>query len=347
MPRNDSRLTNAINSAMSPTCLKETRSPRELLELDSTQLDHIRKIVSIYVPQTPIARLIEPSGSRFESITVKFENQTPSGSFKIRGVSYFMHRFQNATRQPRPLFAASTGNHGISLAILARNADIPTSVVVPKNTPPRKIELLRHHGAKLIESGDSLDEALIAARNLADIENGFFLDSSHCDLLSGNSSLGAELFEQASKIDFLFFPIGVGAGISSLLLARRRYSSTTKVIGVVPESSPAWFQSWSVGRPVSVPLTTGLADGLRTVRPDANLFSLVKELVHEIVVVSDTRIKSAETYCLEKFGTKAEPTGVVGLAGLLEYGLREDCLKGSHAATILCAGQVYSRPKKI
>jgi threonine dehydratase len=296
-------------------------------------LEHALDTVRRHFDVTPCRR-IGLHGATGHCI-VKDEAATPTGSFKARGAINFVSKAVEMGVEVEEIVAASTGNHGIGLAWAGGLFKKRVSVVLPESAPSWKKEKLEKFGAKVSIFGTNLDEAIRCARERAQHSSRIFVPSFNPQVIVGNASLGVELFRAYRGLKRVFFPIGVGAGIAGLVLAREMLSPETRIVGVVPSNANAWALSSKNGKPTpSIPGAT-LADGLRTVLPDADMFRFLMPRLEGVVPVSEMEIQHAVRLLTDTFGRCPEPTGAVGLAGVhaeVKRGLTS--LEG--VATVIC-----------
>src|SRR5215217_5746460 len=91
-------------------------------------------------------------------VYVKHENYQPVGAFKVRGGVNLISRLSPAERE-RGVIAASTGNHGQSVAFAARLFGVAARIVVPERANPGKVAAMQGMGAEVIFHGAGFDEA--------------------------------------------------------------------------------------------------------------------------------------------------------------------------------------------
>ena len=120
--------------------------------------------VAIKSPLEVAANLSARTGNR---VLMKREDLQPVFSFKLRGAYNKMHQLAPAQRE-RGVVAASAGNHAQGLAMAAQRMAVPATIVMPRTTPPIKVDAVRMHGAKAVLHGDSYDEAYAHATKLAE-----------------------------------------------------------------------------------------------------------------------------------------------------------------------------------
>src|SRR6266852_1380498 len=116
-----------------------------------------RERVYRVVKPTPLMRHPLLGAEMGLSIYVKHENHNPTGAFKIRGGLNLIGSLSADER--RGVIAASTGNHGQSIAFACQREAVPCTIVVPMGNNPEKNAAMRAYGAALIEFGKDFDEA--------------------------------------------------------------------------------------------------------------------------------------------------------------------------------------------
>src|SRR5579859_6859 len=117
-----------------------------------------RARIRAYLPSTPLRNY--PSLDRLTGaeVWVKHDNLLPTGAFKVRGGVNLMSQMDAATRA-RGVIAASTGNHGQSVAFASRLFGVRATVVAPEGANPVKVEAMRDFGAEVVLKGRDFDEA--------------------------------------------------------------------------------------------------------------------------------------------------------------------------------------------
>jgi threonine dehydratase len=312
-------------------------SERRQTSLDALTIDQLRKAQEAllsYIPPTPIIDVnLAPLGVN-SHCRLKLENVTPTGSFKIRGATFCLIHSAVRSNGSVQVVTASTGNHGIGLAWAGQQLGIKVTVVAPGNIPDRKIEKLERFGAHLLIKGQTLDEAIEWARANMVLDNALFIPSFNPRVIVGHSTLALELFQKSADLDTVFFPIGVGSGITGLTLARDLLNMPTKIVGVVPHSVRAWAKSWNLGHPTPVRPADTLADGLRTALPDQDIFMFLKHKLSNVLEVTESDIQEVQEFCSKFLSFSPEPAGVVGFAGLIKFARAQGGQADSLAAVI-------------
>lgn len=274
-------------------------------------IDRAAEVGRGIVLRTPIAPSAALSQRCGGDIVLKAENLQRTGSFKIRGAMAKLASLGKAAA--RGVTAGSAGNHAQAVAFAARHAGVPCEIFVPAGAPLSKIEACRSYGAILIEGGDSLDEAVAAARRHA-TETGMVFCHPYDDLdvIAGQATLGRELVAEVRRLRRVIVPLGGGGLASGIALVVKRHDPTVEVVGVQAEACAPY-----AGRPAPTGPVVTLADGIAVKRPGEITRPLVERWLDDIVVVEENMIADAMVLLLERAKLSVEGAGAVGVAALL------------------------------
>ena len=264
--------------------------------------------------RTPLLDAGTVAGRR---LYLKCENMQPSGAFKLRGAA-------NMLRQLTPdqlsagVITYSSGNHGQAVAFAARALYAPAVVVMPTTAPEIKIDNVRRLGAEVLFAGTTSDarqlraEGEAAARHLSIVP-----PFDHPWIIAGQGTVALEIVEDLSEVAAILVPIGAGGQISGVAAALKRERPEIRLIGVEPSGANAMQQSVKAGHPVTLEVSTSIADGLLPVRPGDLTFAHVQALVDAIVTVEECDIVDALRWLYFDARLVVEPSGAVALAALL------------------------------
>ncbi len=296
-----------------------------------------RTVVRRYLAPTPLIRypaLDELTGTE---TYVKHENHQPFGAFKVRGGVYLMSCLPEAERR-RGVIAASTGNHGQSVAYAARLFDIPAIIGVPEGANPLKVASMRALGAEVLFHGPDFDAARGFVEDLA-AERGYrYIHSGNEPLLvAGVGTLTLEILEEQPGIDAIIVPVGGGSGAAAAATVAKAVDPAIRVIGVQSEGAPAAYRTWKAGTPVETPAIHTFAEGLATRTSFSYPQATMRDLLDDFVLVSDAEIRAAIRHYLTRAHTLAEGAGAAPLAAALQ--LRAQ-LEGRRLALILSGGNI-------
>ncbi len=277
-----------------------------------------RKVVSKYLPRTPLIyspRISELLGS---DIYLKLENLQPTRAFKVRGGVYFaMVRKDEALK--RGLVAASTGNHGQSVAYSGNLIGAEVTIVMPHGVPEVKVRALRDLGANIIFHGKVYEEASDYAEKLAEKRGMLFVHGVNEPLLyAGVGTMHLENLEDLPEVDMIINPIGGGSGAVGAVTVAKTIDPSIEVIGVQAEGANSFYLSWKAGRLISTGRADTIAEGLATSRAYELPLSILKGKLDDVVLVSDDEIKRAMKILLEEAGQVAEPSGAAAMAAAIK-----------------------------
>ncbi len=247
----------------------------------------------------------------------KCENLQRTGSFKIRGASYFLLN-QSRKKLAKGVITASAGNHAQGVACAAAQMKIAATVVMPESTPLAKVLATRGYGAEIILHGSSFDDAAEYARQLQ-IERKLLYVPAFDDslIIAGQGTVGLEIVEQLPEVDTLLVPIGGGGLIAGIATAVKALRPQVRLIGVQAAAAPSALISRHKGEPVTLPSARSLADGIAVKRLGDQTFPVIEELVDDLLTVEEEAIAQTIVSLLEKAKLVVEGAGAVTLAALL------------------------------
>lgn len=249
-----------------------------------------RQIVSQHLPRTPLVRS-EALSARFDAdIYLKREDTLPTGAFKVRGGVTLGARLGDEFRDSG-VIAASTGNHGQSVAFAGRTVDVPVTIVVPEDANPSKVAAMERYGATVRFHGEAFDDAREHAEELAASEGYRYVHSANeADLIAGVGTAGLEVVEDLPEIDYLFCPVGGGSSAAGYSLTVGELTDAT-VIGAQSEDAPAMYRAYSEGTLDPHDRMDTFAEGIATRVPFALTTEILRDHLDEFQLVSDEAIK--------------------------------------------------------
>jgi threonine dehydratase len=265
---------------------------------------------------------------------VKHENHQPIGAFKVRGGINLVAQL-DADERERGVIAASTGNHGQSIAYAARLFGVPATICVPEAANPVKVASMRALGAELVFHGRDFDDAREECERLARERGYRYVHSGNEPLLiAGVATETLEILEEQPGIDVVIVPIGGGSGAAGACIVCQAVKPTMRVIGVQSEAAPAAYRSWREGRLVEDRMET-FAEGLATRTAFELPQRILRQWLDDFLLVGDDEIRAAQALMIETTRNLVEASGAAPLAAALK--LREQ-LAGQRVALIASGG---------
>jgi threonine dehydratase len=278
-------------------------------------------------------------------VTVKVESLNPLRSFKGRGVSFALRDLSPG----ETVVCSSSGNFGQAVAYVGAARGATVRVFVPSGVNPVKYQRMCAFGAHIIEVDGGLDQARQAAQEEAGATGArLIVDGVDPGVAEGAATIAEELGREG-HFDTVVAPIGDGSLISGLALRLRRYSPSTRIIGVNASAARAVHDSWRAGHPVTVEPVSTFAEGIAIPRPRRESLERIRHAVDGIVLVSDEELhrgmRLVETY----LSLMVEPAGAAGIAAIATGRARGDriatILTGSNRNPARDLGPNYGGPE--
>ncbi|MBI3477773.1 MAG: pyridoxal-phosphate dependent enzyme [Acidobacteria bacterium] len=288
-------------------------------------LPTIRHAAELLAPFLPVTRTVSaPSLARDGSpVYLKLEIELPTGSFKPRGAIYALAT-NLKRRKITEVTASSTGNHGAAVAYAAKVLGVPATIFLPANPNPVKRGKIRDISAKIVETGaGDLAQAFQDAAEYSRRPGVYFLnDATDPDLPAGPATIGFEIAQQVPQAATIYVPMGDTALIRGLAAAAKQLISEVRIVGVQAERAPSYYLSWKQGIVVPTDTCDTCADGLATRTPEAENVAMIRELVDDVVLVSEEQMLGAIRYLYEEEKIIAEPAGAAATAAFLASPVR-------------------------
>lgn len=258
----------------------------------TADLYRARSTVREYLPETPLVRSESLSAALDADVYLKREGTLPTGAFKVRGGVTLVAGLDEEFRD-RGLIAASTGNHGQSVAWAGREFGVPVTIGVPADANPDKVEAMRGYGADVIQHGADFDEAREHVETLAAEEGYRYVHSANEPaLVAGVGTAGLEIVEDCPDVDVLVCPVGGGSSASGYCLSVGSLLDA-EVIGAQAAGAPAVYRAWAEGTLDAHDRMDTFAEGVATRVPFALTTRVLREHLADFWLVSDQEIRDA------------------------------------------------------
>ncbi len=290
-----------------------------------------RQVIAGIADRTPLVPSPFMSARTGHDFLLKLETCQPMGAFKLRGALNAMAALPEGTAG---VTCCSTGNHGRAVAFAAARRGLRAVVCMSHLVPEAKVDGIRALGAEVHISGGSQDDAAAESRRLAH-EQGLVEIPPFDDarVIAGQGTIGLEMLESRPDLTALLVPLSGGGLMSGVALVARAIRPGIRIIGVTMERGAAMAQALAAGHLVPVGEYPSLADSLGGGLGDDNrlTFTMCRDLVDEVVLVSEEDIRDAMQALFFEDRIVAEGGSVTGLSAVLSGKVR---LKGP-AATII------------
>jgi threonine dehydratase len=266
---------------------------------------------------------------------VKHENFLPTGAFKVRGGVNLVAAL-SAEERKRGVLAASTGNHGQSLAYACRLFGAQATIYVPAQANRVKVAAMEALGATVVHHGADYDEARERCEEEARRQGRYVHSGDEPLLIAGVGTYALEMLEAQPDLEMILVPIGGGSGVAGTGIVARAVNPALEVIGVQSKQAPAAHRSWRAGRLTTAENTT-FAEGLATRTAFELPQRIMAEVLTDFVLVTDAEIRRAVRLMIEHTRTLVEPAGAAALAGALRL---RDRLQGRRIALVCSGGNI-------
>jgi len=308
----------------------------DLLTLDHVRAAHARIRDSIV--ETPTLHSQTLSKLTGANIYLKFENLQFTAAYKERGALNAILLLSEEQRS-KGVIAASAGNHAQGLSYHGTRLGIPVTIVMPVPTPTVKVMQTESVGGKVVLFGETFDDAYKYAREL-EAEQGltFVHPFDDPNVAAGQGTVALEMLESIPSLDMLVVPIGGGGLLSGMGTAARALKPDIGLIGVQAELYPSMY---ALLKNLQMPCEGDtLAEGIAVKIPGAFTSEVIRELVDEIVLVSEAELETAVSLLLQIEKTVVEGAGAAGLAAVMA---NPEMFAGKNVGIVLCGGNIDTR----
>ena len=272
------------------------------------------------------------------NVYLKREDLQVVRSYKLRG-AYNMMSSLPASQLARGVVCASAGNHAQGFAYSCNKLGVKGVVFMPFITPQQKVQQTRFFGEDFVEIrlvGDTFDDCALAARAFTEENDMVFIPPfEDYKIIEGQATVGVEILEDLSDVDYLFVPVGGGglsAGVGSYF---KTFSPKTKIIGTEPEGAPSMKAALEAGHPVSLENIDRFVDGAAVKKVGALTFSICREVLDDMHLVPEGKVCSVILKLYNEDALVVEPAGALSIAALDDYA---DEIRGKHVVCVVSGG---------
>ncbi len=292
--------------------------------IPSEWLDQADARLAPHIVRTPLTH------DAARNLYIKWENRQKTGSFKARGALNKVLNLEPWEREAG-IVTASAGNHGQGVALAGKLTGARVTCFVSEHAAPVKVEAIRALGAEIVAVPGGYPEAEAAGKKFAAERRKTWVSPYNDELvIAGQGTIGLELISALTpgpSPDYgrgghvVLVPVSGGGLIAGIGAALTRLSPRPRLVGVQPEAAPFMHALFYGGSQDGIPDLPSLADGLTgAVEADSVTIPMVKQLVDEIILVSEEEIARAVAFAFHEYGEVVEPSGAVTLAAALREG---------------------------
>jgi threonine dehydratase len=297
-----------------------------------------REFIAPYLPKTPLIRVDAISELLDCEYYAKLDNLQPVGAFKVRGGVNIVGTASDEERR-RGMVAASTGNHGQSLAFAGRLFATRVIIYAPaENVNEAKMRAIRDFGAEVRLHGRDFDEARQECERVASAEGLRYVHSANePKLITGVGTMGLEIFEDLPDVDVIIAPAGGGSCAAGNCIVAHELNPNVRVIAVQSEAAPAMWHAWRNHTLEPYPTMKTEHEGLATRVPFELTNEILWELLSDFALVTDAEINDAIRLLAKHAKQVAEGGGAAPLAAAIKL---RDKLRGKKVVGILSGGNL-------
>ncbi|MFC5698795.1 threo-3-hydroxy-L-aspartate ammonia-lyase [Pseudomonas sp. GCM10022186] len=287
--------------------------------------------------RTPVLTSRTVNAELGAEVFFKCENFQRMGAFKFRGAFNALSRF-NAEQRRAGVVTYSSGNHAQAIALAARLLGIPATIVMPHDAPATKVAATKGYGGNVVVYDRYKEDREQIGRELAE-KHGLTLipPYDHPDVMAGQGTAAAELFEEVGLLDVLFVPLGGGGLLSGSALSTRALSPEALLYGVEPEAGNDGQQSFRSGQIVHIDTPKTIADGAQTQHLGQLTFPIIRRDVNDILTATDPELVDCMAFFASRMKIVVEPTGCLGFAAARQM---KDQLRGKRVGVLISGGNV-------
>ena len=271
--------------------------------------------VAVRTPLLPFDAASERLGA---DIWLKPEMLQRGGAFKFRGAYNFLAQL-SPTERARGVIAPSSGNHAQAVALAARLFGVRVVVVMPTTVTPAKRGGAERLGARIELAGTTTQDRMDRAIELVETEGLTMVPPyDHEWIIAGQGTVGLEIAADMPDVEMVLVPVGGGGLSAGVATAIKLRAPRARVVGVEPADAPKLSKAREAGRPVRIPASAGLADGLLAVEVGGITFAHHEKYVDDVVQVEDAALRCAMRLLLDRMKLVTEPSGAITVAALME-----------------------------
>jgi len=311
----------------------------EILPLNIENIKKAQKILDGNARKTPLVKSFYLTSKTGGEIYLKLENMQLTGSFKFRGAFNKISQLTNEEKE-RGVIACSAGNHAQGVALSSHLLKIKSKIVMPTSAPQAKVDATRGYGSEVILYGDTFDDAKAKCEEIIKETGETYLHPyDDVEVMAGQGTIGLDILDDMWDVDTVIVPIGGGGIISGIAVALKSFNPSINIIGVQADNVHGMKASYDAGRILEHYEAPTIADGCAVKIPGNLTFEIVKDLVDEIVTVSEEELEVAMKDLLQRGKAVVEGAGALATAALLA-GKVDKYVQGKKVVAVISGGNV-------
>ncbi len=297
------------------------------------------KRISQHIIRTPLVYSPTISEKTGANVYLKLETLQKAGSFKVRGATNKILSHINTIRD-QGVIAASAGNHAQGVAVAAYSAGISATIVMPEWSSLSKQEATRGYGAEVIIHGQTLEESIRKAQEIALKGRLFIHPYDDDDIIAGQGTIALEILADLPETDMIIIPVGGGGLIAGMATAAKAKKPEIEIVGAQAEACPSAEEAIRQGSPRRITAGKTIADGIRVAETGKKTLPVLQRYVDHLATASEAEIADAMLLLLERKHIVAEGAGAVPLAAFLNGSVGVQ--SGSNVVLVISGGNIES-----
>lgn len=274
------------------------------------------------VRQTPLQYSTSLSKRYDAHIYLKREDLQVVRSYKLRGAYNMISQLSDAEKA-NGLVCASAGNHAQGFAWSCRQLKVKGVIFMPVITPRQKVQQVKMHGEGSISIelvGDNFDECAKAAMEYtAKHQMTFVPPFDDYRIIEGQGTVGKEIADELSAIDYVLIPVGGGGLIAGTGTYLKKILPDTQIIGLEPEGAPSMLKALENGGPVTLDHIDRFVDGAAVKRVGKLTYELASRVIDTMHLVPEGKICSTILKLYNEEAIVVEPAGALAVAALDDF----------------------------
>lgn len=272
-------------------------------------------------------------------VFLKCENMQRTGSFKIRGAFNKLHSLTEEERQ-KGVVACSAGNHAQGVSLSCSILGIDGKVVMPMGAPKSKVAATSDYSATVVLYGNNFNETIEKVSEIVETEGRIFIHPyDDTKVIAGQGTVGLEILEDLYDVDNIIVPIGGGGLIAGIATAIKSINPTINIIGVQSENVHGMAASYYASEYKTHRVAATLADGCDVSSPGQLTYKIVRELVDDIVLVSEEDIRRSMVALIQRNKVITEGAGALTCAALLS-GKLDYYIQNRKTVSVISGGNI-------